>query len=162
MYRNTIYFRVMTKERKSARLQALAEFRHQLRSFLHFSEVAAEKIGLQPQQHQLLLQIAGAPSEVVPTIGYAAERLGLRHNTVVELSNRCEEGGLLIRRQDGPDRRCVVLMLTSKGRKMLESLSIDHARELDELAPQLIRTLSALRTVNRQLGRRGTRRENEI
>jgi hypothetical protein len=72
----------------AARLQIIAEFRHQLRPFLHFSETAAQNRGLQPQQHQLLLQIAGDPDKVAATIGYAAERLGLRHNTVVELSNR--------------------------------------------------------------------------
>ena len=41
-------------------IQALAEFRHRLRQFLTFSEAAAENAGLQPQQHQLLLQVAGA------------------------------------------------------------------------------------------------------
>ena len=127
------------------RLQALAEFRHQLRMFLRFSEAAAQKLGLEPQHHQLLLQVAGAPSEVQATIGYAAERLGLRHNTAVELVNRCEEKGLVLRRHDGTDRRCVLLDVTQKGREMLEALSIDHAEELNDLAPRLIRTLSRLK-----------------
>ena len=35
--------------------QSLAEFRYQLRRFLHFSEQAARSVGLEPQQHQLLL-----------------------------------------------------------------------------------------------------------
>ena len=82
------------------RLRTLAEFRHRLRLFLQFSENAAQKLGLQPQQHQLLLQIAGAPDGTATTVGYAAERLGLRHNTAVELSNRSEEAGL-IRRKHG-------------------------------------------------------------
>jgi DNA-binding MarR family transcriptional regulator len=126
----------------------LAEFRHQLRLFLHFSETAAQKAGLHPQQHQLLLQIAGAAEKEDVTIGYLAERLGLRHNTVVELSDRCEEADLVTRRQAGSDRRQVLLEVTPKGRQMLEALSIDHARELNVLAPQLIRTLSALKTVH--------------
>jgi len=127
------------------RLQALAEFRHQLRMFLRFSEAAAQKLGLEPQHHQLLLQVAGAPSEVQATIGYVAQRLGLRHNTAVELVNRCEEKGLVLRRHDGTDRRCVLLDVTPKGREMLEALSIDHAEELNDLAPRLIRTLSRLK-----------------
>jgi DNA-binding MarR family transcriptional regulator len=126
-------------------LPALAEFRHRLRQFLHFSEKAAEKLGLQPQQHQLLLQIAGAPTGTAVTVGYVAERLGLRHNSTVELCDRCEEAGLLARRQDESDRRCVLLEVSPKGRKMLESLSIDHARELNELGPQLIRALGRLK-----------------
>jgi DNA-binding MarR family transcriptional regulator len=102
---------VMSQERMPApgdRLQILAEFRHHIRLFLHFSETAAQKRGLQAQQHQLLLQIAGAPDKVAATIGYAAERLGLCHNTVVELCNRCEAAGLIARKQAGSDRRCVL------------------------------------------------------
>lgn len=129
-----------------ATLQVLAEFRHQLRLFLHFSEAAAEKFDLQPQQHQLLLQIAGRPQGTAATVGYVAERLGLRHNSVVELSMRCEEAGLICRTHDGKDRRCVLLELTRKGLKTLEALSLDHARELNELAPRLIRTLTAIQS----------------
>lgn len=125
-------------------LRALAEFRHRLRQFQHFSEAAAEKAGLHPQQHQLLLQIAGAPAGTQVTVGYVAERLGLRHNSVVELSERCAAAGLVARRHDASDRRCVLLEVSPKGRKMLERLSIDHARELNELAPRLIRTLRLL------------------
>jgi DNA-binding MarR family transcriptional regulator len=126
-------------------LQALAEFRHRLRQFQHFSETAAEKAGLHPQQHQLLLQIAGAPGGTPVTVSYVAERLGLRHNSVVELSERCAAAGLVVRRHDETDRRCVLLEVSPQGRKMLEKLSIDHARELNELAPRLIRTLGQLR-----------------
>jgi DNA-binding MarR family transcriptional regulator len=129
-----------------AQLRTLAEFRHQLRLFLQFSENVAQKLGLQPQQHQLLLQVAGAPDATATTIRYAAQRLGLRHNTAVELTNRCEQAGLIKRKPGDDDRRCVLLQLTPKGKRILDSLSIDHARELNELAPQLIRTLTVLRT----------------
>jgi DNA-binding MarR family transcriptional regulator len=137
-----------------SRLPILAEFRYQLRKFLHFSETAAQVVGLQPQQHQLLLQIAGAPDKVPTTIGYAANRLGLRHNTAVELSNRCARAGLLVRKQAESDRRRVLLEVSPRGQKMLEALSIDHAYELNELAPQLIRTLTTLRGVQRKHGTR--------
>lgn len=126
------------------RLRLLAEFRYRLRLFLLFSEEAALRSGLQPQQHQLLLQIAGASQGTMVTVGYVAERLGLRHNTAVELCNRCEEAGLIARRQDAVDRRYVHLEVTKKGREVLHSLSVDHARELNELAPKLTRTLTAL------------------
>jgi DNA-binding MarR family transcriptional regulator len=151
---------MMRKQKPSAsvdRLQTLAEFRHQLRLFLHFSEKAAREFGLQPQQHQLLLQIAGAPDGEPATISYAAERLGLRHNTVVELCGRCEEADL-IRRKAASDRRCVLLEVSSKGRQLLEALSNDHARELNELGPQLVRTLTKLGASQGKPQRRATRR----
>ena len=75
-------------------LRTLAEFRFELRRFLLFSECAALEAGLQPQQHQLLLQVAGAPENTVVTIAYAAERLGLKHNSTVELVDRSEREGL--------------------------------------------------------------------
>jgi DNA-binding MarR family transcriptional regulator len=144
------------------RLQTLAEFRHQLRLFLHFSETAAHKVGLQPQQHQLLLQIAGVPDDETPTIGYVAERLGLCHNTTVELCNRCVKAGFVLRTQAGPDRRRVLLQVSPKGRKLLEALSIDHARELNQLAPKLIRTLTALRRVPKKREERPARRNHGV
>ena len=62
------------------RLRNLADFRYELRRFLQFSEGCASEAGLHPQQHQLLLQLAGAPAETETTVSYAAERLGLRHH----------------------------------------------------------------------------------
>jgi DNA-binding MarR family transcriptional regulator len=126
------------------RLQNLAEFRYELRRFLQFSESCAAEAGLHPQQHQLLLQLAGAPDEVETTVSYAAERLGLRHHTVVELSKRCEEAGLIHRNQDLNDRRRIQLQVTAKGHRVLRVLSEDHERELYELGPRLIRALSRI------------------
>ena len=126
-------------------LITLAEFRFQLRCFLHFSECAALKAGLQPQQHQLLLQVAGAPRETAVTIAYAAERLGLRHNSVVELADRSECEGLLARKVDPLDKRRILLRVTRKGSQVLGRLAGDHSRELNELAPRLERALKNIR-----------------
>jgi DNA-binding MarR family transcriptional regulator len=123
------------------RIRALAEFRFTLRKFLHFSEEAATRLGLMPQQHQLLLQIAGAPEGTVTAVGYLAERLALRHHSVVELGNRCEEAGLIVRKRDPDNRRHVVLKLTAEGNRTLRRLSEDHTRELNELGPQLVAAL---------------------
>src|ERR1700744_1055679 len=137
-----------------AQLRTLAEFRYRLRMFLQFSENAAQKFGLQPQQHQLLLQIAGAPEGTATTVGFAAERLGLRHNTAVELSNRSAEAGLIRRKQGDEDRRRGLLELTPKGKRIRDSLSPEHERELDELARQLIQTLAELKALSSKPGKR--------
>jgi DNA-binding MarR family transcriptional regulator len=126
-------------------MQTLAEFRYALRQFLQFSEQRATQAGLQPQQHQLLLHLAGAPDDTETTVSYVAERLGLRHNSVVELSNRCEEAGLISREQSAADRRVVVLHLTAAGQRIIRSLSEDHERELSVHLPALMRSLSAIR-----------------
>lgn len=126
------------------RLQNLAEFRYELRQFVQFSENCSAEAGLHPQQHQLLLHLAGAPDGLETTVSYAAERLGLRHHTVVELSKRCEEAGLIDRIQDLHDRRRVQLQVTAKGHRVLGVLSDDHERELHELGPRLLRALSRI------------------
>src|SRR5580698_5606905 len=118
-----------TKHLPEKQVRALADFRFILRKFLHFSEAAAMEAGLTPQQHQLLLQIEGAPEGAVTAVGYLADRLVLRHHSVVELSDRCEKAGL------------VVLELTGAGNRVLAELSAVHARELTELGPELIDAL---------------------
>ncbi len=64
------------------------------------------------------------------------QRLGLCHNTAVELCNRCEAAGLIVRKEAGSDHRYVLLELSPRGRKKLEALSIDHETELNDLAPK--------------------------
>jgi DNA-binding MarR family transcriptional regulator len=122
----------------------LAEFRFRLRTFVQFSEQAAHAAGLQPQQHQLLLQIAGAPADALPTIAYAAERLGLRHNSVVELANRSEEEDLLERTSDEADARRVLLRVTSRGARLLHKLAAHHRSELEVMGPALIEALTRI------------------
>ena len=125
-------------------LRALAEFRYALRSFVRFSEQAAHGRAMHPRQHQLLLQIAGLPAGRQATIGFLAQRLGLRHNSVVELTDRSVAEGLVQRTEDAEDRRRVVLSLTAKGLRLLATLSDTHARELDEFGPRLIAALEQI------------------
>jgi len=125
-------------------LRMLAQFRYELRQFLSFSERAAVEAGLQPQQHQLLLQVAGAAEGETVTIAFAAERLSLRHHSVVELVDRSEREGLLVRAEDTVDRRRAILQVTRKGERIMERLADDHAREINELAPRLLKTLKRI------------------
>jgi len=135
-----------TKGASDSLLRTLAEFRYELRCFLHFSECAALESGLQPKQHQLLLQVAGASEGTAVTIAYAAERLGLKHNSTVELVDRSEREGLLARTADPGDKRRAILRITRKGKQVLGRLTGNHARELNELAPRLARVLERITT----------------
>lgn len=126
-------------------LNTLADFRFELRRFLHFSECTAIDAGLQPQQHQLLLQVAGAANPATVTIAYAAARLEIKHNSAVELVDRSEREGLLERTADPGDKRRAILRMTRKGKQVLGKLAGDHARELNEMAPRLIAVLDHVR-----------------
>ena len=89
--------------------QAIAEFRFEIRRFLHSSERIARAAGLEPQQHQALLAIKGLPAHRAATVGVLAERLLLQHHSAVELVNRLETKGLLRRARGANDRRSVLL-----------------------------------------------------
>ncbi len=110
--------------------QALAELRYQIRRFLRFSEQAARNVGLEPQQHQLMLALKGLPRDVRPRVGELAERMQIHHHSAVELVNRLARRGYVRRRRAGLDRREVLLSLTPRGEKVLRLLSLHHRAEL--------------------------------
>ena len=123
---------------------ALAEFRYQLRRFMHFSEQMARSVGLEPQQHQLLLAVKGMPEGRKATIGEIAERLQLQHHSTVELVDRLVERGLVERQRDDEDHRRVFVHLTAKGEDVLHQLSASHLEELRTIGPSLVHSLSIL------------------
>lgn len=124
--------------------QDLAEFRYQLRQFLHFSELQARDHDLEPQQHQALLALKGLPAGKRPTIGELAGRLVLRHHTAVELTNRLESAGFVRRQPDPEDGRQILVLMTPQGAAKLRSLSLAHRDELLVKGPELARSLRSI------------------
>jgi DNA-binding MarR family transcriptional regulator len=127
--------------------QALAEFRFQIRRFLHFSEQVVKQAGLERGQYQLMLAIKGIPAGARPTIGELASRMQIRHHSAVELVNRLEAGGFAHRARGQKDRREVLLVLTAKGERVLGELALHHRDELLSAGPELV---AALRRVMRE------------
>jgi len=117
--------------------ETLAEFRYLLRQFGAFSEDAARQAELTVQQHQALLAIKGFPGREELTVGELAERLNLKHHSVVGLVDRLMRGDLIQRRHDEMDRRRVLIALTSKAETLLLGLTLAHRDELRRLAPLL-------------------------
>jgi DNA-binding MarR family transcriptional regulator len=122
----------------------LAEFRRQIRKFLHFSEATAREHGIEPQQHQLLLAVHGLPEGVKPTIGEIASRLFIQHHSTVELVNRLEATGAITRVPGVEDKREVLIRLTPAGRGMLRRLAMDHRTELEGSGAELARALQSV------------------
>jgi DNA-binding MarR family transcriptional regulator len=122
----------------------LAEFRRQIRKFIHFSEATAREHGIEPQQHQLLLAVLGLPEGVKPTIGEIASRLFIQHHSAVELINRLEATGAVTRVPGVEDKREVLIRLTAAGRGMLRRLALDHRAELEESGAELARALQTV------------------
>lgn len=115
----------------------LLAFRVSLRRFQHWSERQARTEGLTHTQHQLLVAIKGHPGSLPPAVVELADYLLLRHHSVVELVNRAETAGLVLRRSDPADARVVRVALTGKGDRLVTQLTKAHLAELYKLATVL-------------------------
>jgi DNA-binding MarR family transcriptional regulator len=146
---------VSTGTMTSAEFRSLAEFRYQIRIFLNGSEEASRNAGLEPQQYLLLLALRGLPVGREASIRELAERMQLRHHSVVELADRLERRKLLRRERSRDDRRQVILHLTPRGEKILTRLAKQRISELRTAAPALVRALTAvIRSTSKKRDRR--------
>ncbi len=136
---------VMTTEERSGSgpltkqdFEALARFRFGIRRYLRFSEETVRGHGLTPQQYQLLLALKGFPGREWATMRELADRLQLRHHSVVELVNRAQKQGLVHRAPHPPDARAVRVQLSDEGQSILARLSALHRDELRRIGTALI------------------------
>jgi DNA-binding MarR family transcriptional regulator len=131
----------------------LAAFRHALRKFLRFSELAAAEAGISGQHYQAMLVVRSCPDDRRVTINDLAQQLLIRHNSAVELVDRLVEVDLLTREASPSDRRKVELHLTARGRQVMAKLAAMHRRELRRIGPILKQFFAELSQPARPRGR---------
>jgi DNA-binding MarR family transcriptional regulator len=83
-----------------------------------------------PQQYQLMLALKGFPGRDWAVVRELAERLQLRHHSVVELVDRASSEDLVQRDADPDDARAVRVRLAARGEQLLGRLSALHRDEL--------------------------------
>jgi DNA-binding MarR family transcriptional regulator len=110
--------------------EALARFRFGIRRYLRFSEETVRSHGVTPQQYQLMLAVKGFPGRDWAVVRELAERLQLRHHSVVELVDRAVTQRLVHRATDPDDARAVRVTLSDRGERLLARLSALHRDEL--------------------------------
>jgi DNA-binding MarR family transcriptional regulator len=138
------YTENMAAEITTAEYRALAELRYRLRLFLREGDAVARAAGLEPQQYLLLLAIRGLPEGEEATVRTLAERLALKHHSVVELIDRLEMHGYVRRTRGREDRRRVLVSLLPRGERMLEQVAQDRIGELRSNGYQLVRAIDEL------------------
>ncbi len=111
-------------------IEALSDFRYQLRCFLRFSEELTHSFGVTNLQYLLLLHVKGFKGRDWATIGELAERLQSHHNGVVSLASRCEKLGLVYRQRGTEDKRQVEIHLTPEGLSLVKKIAGLHRKEL--------------------------------
>ena len=134
----------MPKELTTAEYQALAELRYRIRKFLREGDTVASETGLEPQQYLLLLMIKGIPNGQEATVSNLAERLVLKHHSVVELIDRMEAHGYVRRSRSREDRRSVLVSLLPRGEKLLEQVAQHRVGELRASGAALANAIAAL------------------
>jgi DNA-binding MarR family transcriptional regulator len=124
--------------------RALADWRLSLRQFLAFSGKVAASGGLSPQQYQAILAIKARTQGGSIGIGELARELLIQHQSGVELVNRLEAGGFVVRSTDPSDRRRTALKLTKEAEHLLDQLAATHLNELRGMVPMLEQLLGRL------------------
>lgn len=114
-----------------------------MRKFLRFSESQAETAGITAQQYQLM-QVVAAGGASGHSITELAERLFLRHNSAVELVDRAESAGLVVRAEDARDQRKSLVLLTGAGAELLRRLIQEHMTYLSESGGEILNALQPL------------------
>jgi DNA-binding MarR family transcriptional regulator len=138
------YTENVAAEITTAEYRALAELRYRLRLFVREGDAVARAAGLEPQQYLLLLAIRGLPEGEEATVRALAERLALKHHSVVELIDRLEMHGYVRRTRGREDRRRVLVSLLPRGERMLEQVAQDRIGELRSNGYQLVRAIDEL------------------
>ncbi len=142
----------MARDRKAKRnsglrtgdFERLASFRYALRRFLHFSELAAGRVGLTGQQYQALLFVRSRAERAPVSINDLAHELLIKHNSAVGLVDRLSAQGLMVRRRIPEDLRKVQLQLTTRGEQVLDRLALIHRMKLRSIGPDIHQVLSEL------------------
>src|SRR4051795_2971698 len=106
--------------------EALARFRFGIRRHLRFSEETVRRHGTTPQRYQLMLALKGFPGREWATVRELADRLQLRHHSVVELVNLAQGQRLVQRAAHPRDGRAVRVQLTPEGEGVMARISPLH------------------------------------
>jgi len=157
----------MPAEITTEEYRALAELRYLIRHFVSEGDAVARAAGLEPQQYLLLLTVRGLPQGEEATIRTLAERLALRHHSVVELIDRLEAHGYVRRTRGREDRRRVLVSLLPRGERLLEQVAQHRITELRTTGHELVRTIDQLLeksaaprgSVAKKPARKGTRQK---
>jgi DNA-binding MarR family transcriptional regulator len=104
----------------------VAEARHVIRKVFRIVDEQAKQAGLEPLEHQALIQIFGSPAPL--RVIDVADRLDIAPAFASRLARRLEEKGLVTRSPSQEDRRSTYVHATDPGRDLLAA--IDESVEI--------------------------------
>jgi len=105
-------------------VHSIAQARHVVRKVLRIVDERAKESGLEPLQHQALLQIYGTVSGDLHVNGIA-DRLDIAPAFASRLTKELEQRGLVSRAQSQSDRRVVTVAATPAGIELLRQIDAE-------------------------------------
>jgi len=102
-------------------VHSIAQARYVVRRVLRIVDDQAKHFGLDPLQHQALLQIYGASEDGLP-VNRVAERLDIAPAFASRLTKELESKGLVRRSQSSDDRRVTTVTTTEDGVEVLRRI----------------------------------------
>ena len=109
-----------------AHLEALTEFRYQMRRFECLSARAAQREGITSRQFLMLLRVKGLPGRTWESVDGLVERLQMQSRGAIALVARYVALGLVERRPNASERRQVEVHLLGKAGPLLHCLAALH------------------------------------
>jgi len=102
-------------------MRVVAQARHVFRAVQRIIDECAKGHGIEPLEHQAMIQIYGAAESKLP-IGQLAKRLNIVPALASRLVQQLEDRGFARRIRSTTDRRATYVSLTSKGVSILLSI----------------------------------------
>lgn len=118
-------------------VSGIAEARYALRKAFRIVEEHAKKAGLDPLEHQGLLQIFGS-DKCMLQVSSVAERLDIVPAFASRLIRELETKGYVTRRASARDRRVTEVEITEAGKALVEQIDKDvqiHLHYFQQLLP---------------------------
>ena len=111
-------------------VSGIAEARHAIRKVFRIVDEQAKKVGLDPLEHQTLLQVYGSPEQMLH-VNSIAHRLDIAPAFASRLVRQLEGVGYVRRVPSSADRRVTEVHMTDKGREIIRSIDSDVRIHVD-------------------------------
>lgn len=117
-------------------VHGIAEARYTIRKVLGIVNDQAKNAGLDPLEHQALLQIYGSDQQML-AVSALAKRLGIPTALASRLATSLEKRGLAERMGSSRDRRVTEVHITQTGRDIVKEIDKQVRRHVDFFSDEL-------------------------
>lgn len=114
----------------------IAEARYAIRKVFRIVDDRAKLAGLEPLEHQALLQVYGSPGEMLQ-VNSVARRLDIAPAFASRMIRQLETKGYVLRRSSETDRRVTEVHMTAAGREIVRSIDADVRMHVEYFQAQL-------------------------